>query len=132
MSWNEGINRLFASLSTLQELQLISLSRLLGFKNLLSPASLYSRVKRWHSKDQPTDEGRELIFGLLEGLSLTSLISYSPSNQGNEKEYESEEGEKGKRKSMDSFGRLPFWYTLKTKHNKENGSEKDYRQEDVN
>ena len=58
---------------------------------------------------QPTDEGRELIFGLLEGLSLTSLISYSPSNQGNEKEYESEEGEKGKRKSMDSFGRLPLW-----------------------
>ena len=46
-------------------------------------ASSPSTSGKTHEKTCPIQtrrETRELIFGLLEGLSLTSLISYSPSN----------------------------------------------------
>ena len=67
-----------------------------GFFVEISAGGRYESYLLW-------TEGRELIFGLLEGLSLTSLISYSPSNQGNEKEYESEEGERQLRKAERMF-----------------------------
>ena len=44
-----------------------------GFFVEISAGGRYESYLLW-------TEGRELIFGLLEGLSLTSLISYSPSN----------------------------------------------------
>ena len=66
MSWNEGINRLFASLSTLQELQLIALSfkHLFHYKPLLFLMNTIRKTKKRTRDDKRINiwsVGRSLV-----------------------------------------------------------------------
>ena len=69
---------------------------------------------------------RELIFGLLEGLSLTSLISYSPSNSGKENRNKKWITKSEIRKINNGFSKSHHCISLKISPSKHTKGKKSY------